>query len=160
MDTPAKPLNPAHVSLLWARVEQASDLATLHASLFEKGWDTASFETMLNHPGSVALVACTSSPLEVGGFALAQVAADEAEILTIGVRPDWQRHGIATRLVEGLKRASKNAGAASLYLDVAETNAAAIGLYAKAGFKEVGRRKGYYDTAAGRQDALLLKVGL
>lgn len=161
MDTSAMPFDPARVSLLWARPEQAAGLAHLHAGLFEEPWTAASFETMLNHPGSVALVACTASPMDMGGFALAQLAADEAEILSVGVRQDWQKRGIATKLVEGLKRASRNAGARSLYLEVAESNLAAIRLYGKTGFAEAGRRKGYYARQNGsREDALLLKASL
>ena len=112
---------------------------------------------MLGHPGSIALVACTSSPLHIGGFALAQVAADEAEILTIGVSAAWQRHGLGARLIGGLERAGRNAGAKRLFLDVAESNAAARQLYQTTGFTEFGRRKGYYTTPDGVEDAIQLR---
>jgi ribosomal-protein-alanine N-acetyltransferase len=44
-----------------------------------------------------------------------------------------------------------------LFLDVAESNSAAIGLYARLGFTQMGRRKAYYAHADGsREDALLM----
>ena len=149
--------NSAHVSMLWAKSEQATEIAALHATLFDTGWNAAAISGLLEHPGSVALVACTSNPLRIGGFAMAQVAADEAEILTIGVIAAWQRHGLGARLIGGLERAGRNAGAKRLFLEVAESNAAALQLYQTAGFTEVGRRKGYYVKSSGAEDAIQLR---
>jgi ribosomal-protein-alanine N-acetyltransferase len=95
------------------------------------------------------------------GFVVAQAAADEAEILTLGVDRAFGRRGIASRLVEGVKRAALRAGAVRLFLEVAEGNGAARGLYLKHGFHEVGRRQGYYTGPdGGRADALQLAVDL
>lgn len=150
-----------HLSLLWALQEHAGEIASLHASLFEKSWDEVSVGRLLAHPGSLALTAGLGTPRRLGGFALAQIAADEAEILTIGVIPDWQRQGIGTRLVEGVKRAAARAGAGRLFLEVARSNAPARALYAKLGFVESGVRKGYYQSGAGpAEDAIVLSVEL
>ena len=149
--------NPAHVSMLWAKPEHAAEIAALHTTLFDTGWNAAAISGLLEHPGSIALVACTSNPLRIGGFALAQVAADEAEILTIGVIAAWQRRGVGARLVGGLERAGRNAGAKRLFLEVAESNAAALQLYQTAGFTEVGRHKDYYIRPNGAEDAIQLR---
>ena len=157
MTTPAAPVDLRYLSLLWAVQEQAGDIARLHASLFESGWTEASILQMLSHPGSVALVAGAGSPRRIGGFALAQVAADEAEILSIGVTPGWQRSGVGLKLVQGVTRAAAKSGARRVFLEVAESNAAALALYRKAGFGETGRRKGYYvKPGAKAEDAILL----
>ena len=68
------------------------------------------------------------------GFVLAQLAADEAEILTIGVAKDWQRKGIGRRLVEGVARAAQRAEAKKLFLEVAADNDAAMELRKKEGY--------------------------
>ena len=100
MPTDAVRPEEERISLLWARPEHASQIAGLHGSLFSDGWDAAAIEALLAHPGSIALVATgKGGPADVCGFALAQVAADEAEILTIGVRPESQRRGVAAKLV-------------------------------------------------------------
>ena len=155
-----QPTDWRHVSLLWAQPEHANAIARVHASLFDEAWDTASIEKLLLHPGSVALVA-GHGPQTIGGFALAQIGADEAEILTLGVGASWQRHGIGLRLIDGLKRAAAKGGAKTLFLDVAASNAAALGLYKKAGFTETGRRKAYYQhTGRPAEDAIQLKAAL
>ena len=164
--TPATAANRAkpdakQVSLLWAVQPHAGEIARLHATLFDEAWDEAAVAALLAHPGSVALVACQGKQQEIGGFALAQIAADEAEILTLGVADDWRRLGIGLKLVEGIMRAAARGGAGSLFLEVADGNAAARALYARAGLVETGRRTGYYARAGGqREDAVVLKATL
>src|SRR2546425_538076 len=110
------PADYKHVSILWASPEHASELAELHARLFPQPWDAPSIQRLLAPPGSTAFLARIGQPpkAETVGFILGQLAADEAEILTLGVRADRQRHGIACRLVEALARAAKKAEARRL----------------------------------------------
>ena len=150
-----------HVSILWASPEHAEQLAALHAGLFETAWDAAALLNLLSHPGSTAFLARVGTPPRTAGFILGQLAADEAEILTLGVGKDHRRHGIGRRLVEALSRAAKKAEARRLFLEVAADNVAALMLYKKLGFQEVGRRKGYYVRAgAPAVDALTLALTL
>ena len=150
-----------HVSILWAAPEHAEELAKLHAGLFDPPWDAAAFRNLLNHPGSTAFVARVGTPPQIAGFILGQLAADEAEILTLGVGKVSQRHGIGRRLVEALARAAKKAEARRLFLEVAADNIPALVLYKKLDFQEVGRRKGYYQRpGAPSEDALTLAVTL
>ncbi|MEZ5854013.1 MAG: ribosomal protein S18-alanine N-acetyltransferase [Hyphomicrobiaceae bacterium] len=149
------------MSLLWAVPAHAGPIASLHAQMFPMPWDEAAITGMLAHPGSIAMVASQGGSVAVGGFALAQVAADEAEILTLGVAGEWRRHGVARRLVEAIKRAAARSGAASLFLEVAADNTAAQALYKATGFAESGRRKGYYERPnAPSQDAIVMRAKL
>ena len=153
--------NAKLVSLLWATLEHAGDLASCHAALFPEPWDEASFQQFLSHPGSVALIARQGNPQQTIGFIVGQLAADEAEILTFGVAKDWQRLGIGRRLLDGLQRAASRGGASKLFLEVAEDNLPALVLYSRTGFKEAGRRKGYYKRGdAAAVDALNLALPL
>ena len=128
----------------------AEALAALHAEAFDAPWSASAFADLLVQPG-VLLEA------ESDGFVLVQVAADEAEILTLAVRPAARRSGLATRLVEAVSRQAAVMGATRLFLEVAEDNAAARALYARLGFEPAGRRPRYYARPDGRPvDALLL----
>lgn len=148
----------AHVSLLWALPDHATAISRLHSSSFDDGWDAAAVTRLLSNPGSVAMVASAGVPPVIGAFILAQVAADEAEILSIAVDPAWQRKGVAARLVDGVKRGALRGGATALFLEVAAGNGPAISLYEKAGFAEAGRRKGYYIRPDGtREDAVVMR---
>lgn len=150
-----------YVSLLWALPEHAEAISHLHAATFTDAWDAASVSRLISHPGSIALVASAGAPTTLGGFALAQVAADEAEILTLGVIPAWRRKGVANRLVQGLKRGAARGGAHALFLEVAASNEPAISLYAQNGFIEAGRRKGYYAHTDGpAEDAVVMRCEL
>ncbi len=150
-----------HVSILWAGPEHAADLAGLHKDLFEQPWDESSVADLLRHPGSISFLARLGQPLQTAGFIMGQLAADEAEILSLGVRKDRQRHGIGRKLVEAMVRTARKAEARRLFLEVAESNPAAIALYKGVGFAEIGRRKGYYARAgAPPEDALMLALAL
>jgi ribosomal-protein-alanine N-acetyltransferase len=157
--TKAEPLR--HVSILWAEPGHAGELSRLHAALFDAPWTASSFRELLADPGSIAFVARVGQQLETAGFIVGRVAADEAEILTLGVCAPWQRRGIGRKLVEAFCRAAKKAEAQQAYLEVAAGNDAAIALYRQLGFQEIGRRKGYYHSAgAGSEDAINLALAL
>jgi ribosomal-protein-alanine N-acetyltransferase len=110
---------------------------------------------MLGLPGHFGLLAARQDqPL---GFALGRAQADQAEILTIAVRPGARGQGVGRALVNALLAEAAKRGALELFLEVAEPNAAARALYAGAGAKEVGRRRRYYADGA---DALVLRLPL
>lgn len=150
-----------NTSLLWAGPDQAAELAAAHAGLFPDAWDAAAFEKLLSHPGSIAFIARVGSPLQLAGFVLAQMAADEAEILTVGVPAAHQGHGVGRRLVEAICRSARKSEVRKLFLEVSAANTAATKLYDKAGFTRVGERKGYYQRQ-GRapQDAVVMALDL
>ncbi|MBX9864678.1 MAG: GNAT family N-acetyltransferase [Hyphomicrobium sp.] len=156
------PVDPKYISLLWAGPDQAAEIARLHGQLFSPAWSEESVFAMLDHPASTAFLAVYSGPPRTSiGFVLAQLAADEAEILSIGVLPDWQRQGIGRRLVDGVARAVQRAEAKSLYLEVAADNDAALSLYSRAGFLGTGLRRGYYERPGSAPvDAVTLALRL
>ncbi|MGZ9113420.1 MAG: ribosomal protein S18-alanine N-acetyltransferase [Brevundimonas sp.] len=132
----------------------AERLAALHAEAFEAPWDAAVFESLLDQAG----VHLAEAP---HGFILMRTVADEAEILTLAVRPQARRRGLGAELVARGAAEAAARGATRLFLEVAEDNGAARALYARAGFTEAGRRPRYYARADGsRRDALLLAVNL
>lgn len=145
------------IRLQQASPEYAGDISALHGGLFEKAWDADGVRRLLEHPASVALVAVAERPWRVVGFILAQLTADEAEILSLGVGATAQRSGVGTLLVQGLIDTAQRKDVKRIFLDVAASNAAAVGLYLKLDFTQMGRRKDYYSHAGGqREDALLM----
>ena len=137
---------------------EAARLAAIHAEAFDRPgdtpWSAAAFADLLIQAGVFAVEAAD-------GFILMRAVADEAEILTLAVRPAARRGGLGGRLVgEGVLAAAAR-GATRVFLEVAEDNVAARALYERTGFVEAGRRPGYYAAAdGGRRDALLLALNL
>ncbi|GAA0198546.1 ribosomal-protein-alanine N-acetyltransferase [Brevundimonas nasdae] len=129
-------------------------LASLHAQAFAAPWSEVEFADLLDQPGVFAVE-------EADGFILIRVVLDEAEILTLAVRPSARRAGLGGRLVGQGAIAAAQAGAVRLFLEVAEDNVAARALYERAGFGQIGRRKAYYAAPdGGRTDALVLALDL
>jgi ribosomal-protein-alanine N-acetyltransferase len=133
-------------------------LTALHAACFTAPWDQPwterSFTDVLQMPGTGARIAALGS--EPVGFAIARVAADEAELLLIGIHPAHRRAGHGRVLLDHLVEALRAAGAARLFLEVAESNRAGTAFYRAAGFDPVGRRRKYYQD----EDALVLMKAL
>lgn len=136
------------------QADRAARLADVHAEAFPAPWDAAALEALLDQDGVFALE-------DPDGFILLRAVADEAEILTLAVRPAARRRGLGARLVSEGGTAAAARGATRLFLEVADDNAAALALYARAGFVGAGRRPGYYARPdGGRQDALILALNL
>ncbi|QQS15074.1 MAG: GNAT family N-acetyltransferase [Rhodospirillales bacterium] len=144
--------------------DDAGALAALYRAAFaepwERAWSAGEFAALLSARacgGSIA-AAADGAP---AGFIVWRVAADEAEIITLGVAPASRRAGLARRLVTVALESWRRAGAAAAFLEVAADNAAALALYRSAGFATVGRRTGYYARGGGtRVDALVLRAPL
>jgi [ribosomal protein S18]-alanine N-acetyltransferase len=136
-----------------ASAAHAAALAAIHAAAFppREAWGEDAISLQVALPGNIALIH------ESGGMLLGRLAADEAEVLTLAVAPSVRRQGIATALLRAAAAEMKARGATRLFLEVATGNAAALALYRREGFVEVGRRRRYY---ADRSDALVLRAAL
>lgn len=91
---------------------------------------------------------------ELAGFLVTRSAAGEVEILNIAVAPQWRRTGVGSRLLKHALEEARAAGAQRVFLEVRESNRAAIALYMRHGFQAAGRRENYY--AAPAEAALVL----
>lgn len=88
------------------------------------------------------------------GYVGLMYVLDEGYISNVAVHPDVRRKGIGDALIDTLAEKAKTLELAFLTLEVRESNAPAIALYAKHGFHPVGKRKNYYD--APKEDAVLM----
>lgn len=140
------------IRLETAGLGHAGMLAQMHALCFAQGWDAPAFSALLANPATQARLALSAEG-EPLGFVMASFTGQEAEILTLGVVPKARRRGIAAMLLARFSEELGSLGAARLFLEVAQGNMPALGLYLACGFSEHGRRKAYY---ASGEDALLL----
>jgi ribosomal-protein-alanine N-acetyltransferase len=146
-----------HFSIMRALPSDAPDLAALHAQALPSGWPAADFEASCANANRIVLKAEDSASLL--GFAVVQFAADEAEILSVAVAKEAQRCGIGSAILAACIAECEQKTIAHIYLDVAEGNAAALGLYGKFGFGVLARRPNYYQ--AGRsvpETALIMRL--
>ena len=129
------------------------DLARIHAEAFGAPWPATAFADLLGQAGVFALG-------DEDGFVLIRVVVDEAEVLTLAVRPRARRRGLGAALTRAAAATAGSMGAERLFLEVAEDNVAARGLYEGLGFATIGRRPGYYAAPdGGRVDAIMMSLG-
>jgi len=94
----------------------------------------------------------------VSGFVIGRQIADEAEILNLAVRLAGRRKGQATALVQSILRVFRQGRVTRVFLEVRESNGAAIAFYESLGFRKTGRRRRYYRNPD--EDALLFELKL
>jgi len=141
-------------ALSTASPRDAASLAALHAASFNRGWSEHEFEQLLTDRNVVADRAANGR--QNVGFILSRRAADEAEILSVAVARSWRGRGLARRLLDLHLRRLAGVGLRAVFLEVDEDNTPARRLYARAGFREVGRRPGYYAQGSGKAAAALV----
>jgi [ribosomal protein S18]-alanine N-acetyltransferase len=93
----------------------------------------------------------------IAGLVIAR-CGEEWEIENVVVSPALRRKGIGEGLIQEVLRQARDGGATDVFLEVRESNVAARGLYARAGFCEQGRRRRYYRDP--EEDALVLRRAL
>ncbi|HUX68283.1 MAG TPA: ribosomal protein S18-alanine N-acetyltransferase [Terriglobales bacterium] len=92
------------------------------------------------------------------GYVVLQWAADQAELESLAVRPAFRRQGVGQALLAAGLAAARAAGVRQVFLELRESNAAALAFYQRHGFRSTGRRPGYYHSPP--EAALLLQAEL
>jgi [ribosomal protein S18]-alanine N-acetyltransferase len=140
-----------------AAPRDAPAFSALHRASFHRGWSDGEFEQLLFDRNIVAHRANVGHRL--AGFILSRMTAEEAEILSVAVVSARRGKGLARQLLDLHLRRLAGLGARTVFLEVDEGNVPACRLYRRAGFREVGRREGYY-PAGGGAAALILRRDL
>lgn len=132
---------------------EVSQVAELEKLCFTLPWSEKSVAGELENPLSLWLVAMEGENL--AGYVGSQTVMDETDMMNLAVAPQFRRQGVGEALVSALVASLKERGSRCLTLEVRDSNEAARALYAKLGFVEIGRRRGYYRDP--REDALILR---
>lgn len=99
----------------------------------------------------------------VVGFSVWMRVPDELHLLNLCIDPAWQGQGLGRAALEHGKRMLVARGLGAMLLEVRKSNRVAQTLYARAGFVEIGRRKGYYPAGQDgqgrgqREDAIVMR---
>ena len=142
-----------------ARPSDAAAIAAIHGVSFQRGWGEDEIYRLLAEKNVVAHRATIGAGgRKVIGFILSRLAASEAEILSVAIAPAWRRRKLARPLLDLHLRRLAGLGTRAVFLEVGEHNAPATRLYRRAGFREVGKRQGYYQgNGDGGATALVMR---
>lgn len=134
------------------RAEDLDAVLDIERASFSSPWTGRHFLDEIDSPCSFPVVAVTPDRLVAGYLCLKQVL-DEAEILDVAVNPELRGRGVGVLQVEEALAFCREKRALSVCLEVRAGNGAAIALYLRLGFRQVGLRKRYYHDG---EDALLM----
>ena len=122
---------------------------------FGDPWSEATFRDLLRLRHAIFLVATESRGGSVCGYVIAAVVAGEAEVLNLAVAPQSRGRGLGGRLLDAGLGIVGERGAREVFLEVRESNSAALALYTSRGFATLTRRTKYYRNPV--EDALVLR---
>lgn len=141
-------------------------LTEIHRSSFSEWWSSSSFQNMLMDPSYFGILVGKeiNSKKNIYGFILSRKIFDEVEIITLCVRPEHRRSGFGKLLMlENIRQVVSAASndpdcAVKIFLEVADTNVAAIGLYNLLGFQNISKREKYYKKDGEQIDAHVMML--
>ena len=119
-------------------------VVALEARTFPNPWTRKAFEGELKNPFAMLVLLEDEADEALVGFVDYWVVEDELHLLSVAVEPSRQRRGLARFLLALCEADGAEKGAAYSLLEVRVSNDAALALYARAGYREIGRRKRYY----------------
>ena len=143
------------ITIRQAKLYDVPSMARIESDSFERPWSADAITKDVTAGGSV-YVAVALCGGERAGFGEIRSVAGEAQVYDIAVAPGFRRRGIGEALLRHLIERAEADGCTLVTLEVRDSNNAAADLYKKTGFREVGRRRGYYDGA----DAVLMDLDL
>lgn len=143
-----------NIQIVPMNADHLEDLEKLEKICFSRPWSRKMLAEELENQCAAFLVAQDGATGQVAGYAGLLVMADEGYITNVAVFPEYRRQGVAAQLIAVFENFARGNHLAFLTLEVRPSNAAAIALYESFGFREVGRRKNYYDLP--KEDALIL----
>ena len=134
-----------------SRPGDMADILALESLCFRPPWTERSLGGEMEDPDGLMLTAERNG--RFAGFCVMHRAGDQAELYQIAVCPEERRTGTALALLRSAEEWARADGMGDAFLEVRASNAPAVGLYEKAGWRRLGRRKNYYVDPA--EDALL-----
>ena len=130
-----------------------SQIAALERECFSDPWSESLLEDALFDEQASFIVAEDGEEGNILGYAGLHAVLDEGYIDNIAVAPEARRHRVASAQQDVFCRFGA-VNLAFLTLEVRKSNTAAIALYEKHGFQQMGLRPGYYQHP--REDAIIM----
>lgn len=144
------------ITLREAEHDDVDTIARIEQLAFSDPWSAASFAGMVSSPRVRMTVAEDRGAIV--GYSVLLLAIPDADLANLAVDPVARGRGVGRILLDGAVASARAAAARHVYLEVRESNARALALYASAGFEPFGLRRRYYVEPV--EDARVLRLAL
>lgn len=138
------------------RPGDAAETAAIGREAFPVAMSEKMFREELSRESTIYLVAENDNG--IAGYCGMQCALDEGSINCIAVKSECRGRGIASSMLSALVGEAKEKGIGRVWLEVRQSNAAALALYGSAGFEKTGIRKNFYEKP--REDAIVMRLSI
>lgn len=146
------------IELIPLELQYCEEVADIAKENLPEAWSLSGIQDVLRYSDNIYYVARQTDNREIVGFAGIMLIADEAELLNIAVRKDFQGQGVGQLLLEKVMEKGCAGGAGRMLLEVRKSNIPAIKLYHKNLFSVLGERKNYYSNPT--EDAIIMVKNL
>ncbi len=145
-----------HYEIREMRIDDIPQVVAIDRECFPPGWKSPPYSRELESNAMAHYLVACDPESKIAGVIGLWMMADEAHVVTMAVRPTFQRQGMGGSLLISAIDLAVALNARMMTLEVRRSNTAAIALYKKYGFAEVGSRRGYY--GADREDAVIMST--
>jgi len=137
--------------------EDITPVVAIEVEVTAAPWSPEQFQQSLEQHQCWVICGAGTDNNQPIGFMVTATVVDQAEIFNIAIDPQYQGHKLGSKLLSHVLQSLPDS-IESVLLDVRVSNFPAIRLYFNYGFIEVGRRRDYYRTEFGREDAILMTL--
>lgn len=124
-------------------VEDAIQAAEIEKNIFSVPWSENAFIDAISQENNIYLAAKKEG--KVVGYVGMWCVLGEGNITNVAVAEEYRGKHIASALMEELERIGREKGTDIFFLEVRESNQAAISLYEKCGYRYIGIRRNFYE---------------
>ena len=149
---------PTSISFNKLSLVEIPSLLSIEERNSDYPWSQLKFTTSIENSDNLCY--CLSPNCKTVGYLIAMLALDTADILNIGIDPDFKRHGHGTALLNHLIEELRKRHIGEILLEVRAGNKSAIRFYKRQGFEEISVRKNYYmknsKNQSQREDGIMM----
>lgn len=139
------------------RPDDVDAVVAIETEAFTSPWQRDTFLELIGRP-NLELLVMEHPTLGIVGYAVLWCVLEQGELANLAIVPALRGQGLGRRLLERVIDVARARGVDTVYLEVRDSNEAALELYRSFGFSQVGLRRGYYDRP--REDARILMAKL
>ena len=137
------------------KTEDIPGVLLIEKTLQGRQWSSRAFEESLQQNYTFFYVT-EAKDHSIVGYCCIERLYEEAELVNIAVHPQLRQTGIGALMLREVIEKEREAGTQSIVLEVRKSNFPAIRMYEKAGFAEIGVRKGFYEFPT--EDAVVMQL--